>query len=242
MKLSCYAGIDWGWSNPSTVVYFFVDNRENIYVVRCEGMTYTNNPTWVQTIKNKWHHMYRCQLYFPDMANPGDAVTMKQEGLPCPSKQNKDTEGGIQVVKKWLRSLSSPVPKIYFAEETCGPIIQEFGMYHYKVDAAGNITDDTAKEHDHWLDALRYAMYELFSTSTLITSSESYNSEEAVMDVGGNYFKAPNAEEYARTQGINVGTTDPDKARLGKIGKLSELDDDDADEGMSGSGGFLWSF
>lgn len=238
MKLSCYAGIDWGWSNPSTVVYFFVDNRENVYVVRCEGMTYTNNPTWVQMIKQKWHQMYRCQLYFPDMANPGDAVTMKQEGLPCPSKQTKDTDGGIQVVKKWLRSLASPVPKMYFAEETCTPIIQEFGMYHFKVDAAGEITEEPAKEYDHWLDALRYAMYELFAKSTLVSISEDMP-EQKITDGSGVFTRMPSAEEFAKDKGLAINT-EVDKSKLGKIGKLSEIEPDDED--VSGEGSFLWSF
>jgi len=239
MQLSCYAGIDWGWSNPSTVVYFFVDNRENIYVVRCEGMTYMNNPTWVQTIKSKWHHMYRCQLYFPDMANPGDGVTMRQEGLPCPSKQTKDTPGGIQVVKKWLRSLSSPVPKMYFAEETCQPIIQEFQLYHYKVDAAGEITEDPAKEHDHWLDALRYAMYELFSKSTFVTANDSGLNEASVVDSSGNFMQMPDVEQFAKQKGLKVNT-EVDTSKLGKLSNSSLLDDDDDD--INGEGSFLWTF
>ena len=239
MKLSCYAGIDWGWSNPSTVVYFFVDTRENVYVVRCEGMTYTNNPTWVQMIKQKWHHMYRCQLYFPDMANPGDGVTMRQEGLPCPSKQTKDTPGGIQVVKKWLRSLASPVPKMYFAKETCTPIIQEFGMYHYKVDAAGEITEDPAKEYDHWLDALRYAMYELFSQSTLVSLVEDVDYGMGVTDASGKFTRMPTAEEFAKDKGLSINT-EVDTSKLGKVGKLSDLEEDDQD--VNGSGSFLWSF
>lgn len=240
MKLPCYAGIDWGWSNPSTVVFFFVDSRETIYVVRCEGMTYTNNPTWVQMIKQKWHNMYRCQLYFPDMANPGDAVTMRQEGLPCPSKQTKDTEGGIQVVKKWLRSLASPIPKIYFAKETCGPIIQEFGMYHFKVDAAGEITEDPAKEYDHWLDALRYAMYELFAQSSLVSIADDAFMANPVMDGNGKFTRMPTLEEYATHKGLQVNT-EVDTSKLGKIGKLSDMEDEDED-GMNGSGNFLWSF
>jgi hypothetical protein len=240
MKLSCYAGIDWGWTNPSTVVYFFVDNRENVYVVRCEGQTYTNNPTWVQTIKSKWHHMYRCQLYFPDMANPGDVVTMKQEGLPSPSKQTKDTHGGIQIVKKWLRSLNSPVPKIFFAKETCSHIITEFGLYHYKTDAAGVITEDPAKEHDHWLDALRYAMYELFANSTLVTADNIDLMPDNIVSDNGNFSRMPSVEEFAKYKGININT-DIDTSKLGKIGTKSELDEEDDDQ-MGGDGGFLWSF
>lgn len=238
MKLSAYAGIDWGWSNPSTLVVFFVDNRENVYVVRTEGQIYTNNPTWVQTIKNKWHHMYGVQLYYPDLANPGDAVTMRQEGLPCPTEQTKDTNGGIQIVKKWLRSLASPVPKMYFAEETCSHIIREFTLYHYKTDAAGNITDDPASEYDHWLDALRYALYELFGKNRMMMAIDDSLQSQNVTDRYGNFNRPPTPEEFAKSRGISINT-EIDTSKLGKIGTKQELDDDD--DGGS-AGGFIWSF
>lgn len=243
MHLSCYAGIDWGWSNPSTVVYFFVDNRENVYVVRCEGQTYTNNPTWAQIIKSKWHQMYRCQLYFPDMANPGDGVTMRQEGLACPTEQVKDTDGGIQVVKKWLRSLASPVPKMFFAKDTCAPIIHEFFMYHFKTDASGKITEDPEKEYDHWLDALRYAMYALFGKSQMVLAGYESELSPKLLDNQGGYTRTPSAEEFAASKGIRINPiTEVDKSKLGKIGKKSELDEDDEDPRQGGAGGFLWSF
>ena len=241
MGLTCYAGIDWGWSNPSTVIYFFVDKRDNIYVVRCEGMTQINNPTWVQMIKNKWHHMYRCQLYFPDPANPGDLVTMRQEGLPCPSKIDKDVESGIQVVKKMLKSLASPVPKMYFARETCMDVIIEFQTYHFKTDAAGKVTDDPAKEFDHWLDALRYALYALFGKSTFVTANMGVEYDQTkVVDNAGNFLRNPSAEEFAQAKGIDVHIREVDKSKLGKLGTRSDLEDDE--DGISGDGGFLWSF
>jgi hypothetical protein len=243
MGLSCYAGIDWGWSNPSTVVFFFVDKRENVYVVRCEGRTYTNNPSWVQIIKSKWHHLYRCQLYFPDLGNPGDAQTMRTEGLPCPTEQIKDTPGGIQIVKKWLRSLACVNPKIFFAEETCGPIITEFGLYHFKTDAAGKITDDVDKGHDHWLDALRYALYALFGKSSAIIVDSEYEKGVRLTDQFGSFSRMPSAEEFAASKNIKINPdVDQSKSKLGQVGTKSDLDSDDDNSGVGGEGSFLWSF
>lgn len=239
MKLSCYAGMDFGWSNPSTIVYFFVDNRENIYVVRTEGMTYISNPSWMEMIKNKWHHMYRCQLYFPDLANPGDGVEMRKQGLPCSSTVDKSVESGIQTVKKWLKSLGSPMPKIFFAKETCTHIITEFGMYHYKTDAAGKITDSPEKEFDHWLDALRYAVYELFGKNSMMIGSEVDTSTESPMTTDGKFTRTPSAAEYAGAMGLRFNENSPKEAvNLGKIGKICELDEDEAEDEM----GFLWTF
>lgn len=240
MGLASYAGIDWGWSNPSTVVYFFVDNRENVYVVRADGMTYTHNPNWIQTLKNKYQQQYRCQLYFPDLANPGDAVLMKEAGLPCATKVDKSVESGIQTVKKWLKSMASPMPKIFFAAETCGKIIDEFSLYHFKIDAAGKITDVPEKEFDHWLDALRYAMYELFGQSSMMTCPDTLDFDNVPTDPKGAYMRTPTPAEYAKANGINFNENSPEEAfNIGKVGKLSELEDDDDD---NSNGGFLWSF
>lgn len=242
MQLQCYAGVDFGWSNPSTVVFFFVDNRENIYVVRAEGMTYVNNPTWAQMIQRKWHTMYRCSLYFIDMAQPGDAVTFRQEGLAVGNIEAKDDIGsGIQVIKKWLHSLASPEPKLFFAKDTCGPIITEFSMYHFKTNAAGEVTDEYDTEYDHYIDALRYGIYSLFGKNRAIIDGSTIDDENSVIDNRGQYLKMPNAREFAASQGIQLSDAPIDTSKLGKIGTASELEDDNADD-ISGSGGFLWSF
>jgi hypothetical protein len=149
MNLPSYAGVDFGWSSPAAYVVCFIDNRENVYVVRTEARTYTSNPNWIQTIKMKWHPIYKSQLYFPDCANPGDVQMFRQEGLPVPTNQIKDIPGGIQVIKKWLRSLASPTPKFYVAKETNAFLIEEFKLYHFKTDAAGVITDDPEDENNH---------------------------------------------------------------------------------------------
>jgi len=243
MNLPCYAGIDWGWSNPSTLVVLYIDPKENVYVVRCDGRTYYNNPNWIHFVKTKWHNTYGIHLYFPDLANPGDGQLMRQEGLACPNQVDKNIPDGIQVVKKWLKSLASPTPKIFFAKETCGPIIQEFGMFHFEVDAAGQVTDRPAEEYDHWLDALRYPMFGLFGKASMVTASYGLDfGSESPMDEHGNYLRAPTAAEFAKTQNIQVNDTGETTKKIGEIGTLSELNKDDEDETTGGSGNFLWSF
>jgi hypothetical protein len=243
MKLQCYAGIDWGWSNPSTIVVLYVDAKENVYVVRCDGRTYYNNPNWIHLIKTTWHNTYGIQLYFPDLANPGDGQLLRQEGLSCPPTVDKSIPDGIQVVKKWLRSLASPMPKIYFAKETCGPIIQEFGLFHFETDAAGVITDKPAQEHDHWLDALRYILFGLFGKASMVTASYGLEiGQESATDSAGNFLRTPTAAEFAKTQNLNI-SDDPDSIKkIGEIGTLSELNRDEEDDPVGGSGNFLWSF
>jgi hypothetical protein len=241
MKLPCYGGIDWGWSNPSTLVVLYVDPKENVYVVKCDGRTYYNNPNWIHFIKTKYHNTYGLQLYFPDLANPGDGQLMREAGLMCPSNVDKNVPDGIQIVKKWLKSLASPMPKMFFARETCQPIIQEFSLFHFETDASGAITDTPCKEHDHWLDALRYPMFGLFGKTSMMTAGYGLDiTENSSMDGNGQFVRAPSAVEYAQSQGITLdASTEPKK--LGEIGTLSELLKED-DDMIGGCGGFLWSF
>jgi hypothetical protein len=242
MKLPCYAGIDWGWSNPSTLVVLYVDSKENVYVVRCDGRTYYNNPNWIHLIKTKWHNFYGIQLYFPDLANPGDGQLLREAGLMVPTVVDKNIPDGIQIVKKWLKSLASPMPKIFFAKETCQPIIQEFSLFHFETDAAGAITDTPCKEHDHWLDALRYPMFGLFGKPSMVTAGYGLEiSDSSALDGRGQFLRAPNAAEYSQSQGIQLNT-DIDTKKIGEIGTLSELMRDEEEDGVQGSGGFLWSF
>jgi hypothetical protein len=245
MNLPSYGGVDFGWSSPAAYVVCFIDNRENVFVVRTEARTYTSNPNWIQTIKMKWHPLYRSQLYFPDCANPGDVQMFRQEGLPVPTNQVKDIAGGIQVIKKWLRSLASPTPKFYVAKETNAFLIEEFKLYHFKTDAAGVITDDPEDENNHAIDALRYIMYGLFSKSrSVMSSSDSEFDVDSVMTENGFLKRAPSAVEFAAIHNIPINTEVFDPKSMGKMVRASEMaiQTEENDEGVGGSGSFLFSF
>jgi len=129
---------------------------------------------------------------------------------------------------------------MYMAKETCDPIITEFQTYHFKVDTAGNPTDDPCEEFDHWLDALRYPMYGLFGKSTLLTSTYGVEYDEKATDNDGNFTRNPTPIEFARARGIEFDADEANNDKLGQIGTLSELEEED--EGMGGNASFLWSF
>lgn len=246
MGLPCYGGIDWGWSNPHTVLYMFVDQKENCYIVRCDGMTYISQPMWIHQIKTKYHNKYRCQLYAPDLADKGSVLEMQKAGLPVANDAQKpEVNASIQTVKKFLRVPGMPQPKLFLAKETCGPLISEFGAYHYKLNAAGVLTDDPEDADNHWIDALRYIMTILFGKTTLVLGDGlSFNSTEGLQDKSGAFHRMPTAAEYAATQLIPMSSEPPDMTKLGRIGTSRELEkEDEADDGQNGgSGSFLWNF
>jgi len=122
-------------------------------------------------------------------------------------------------------------------------LVNEFTMYHYKIDAAGMVTDDPDTEFDHWIDAFRYPMTMLFGKANIILGGGlEFDSTEGLQDKAGNYTRMPTPTEHLLTQGIRTSSEEPDMSKLGKIGKKSDLDDDGGGEESGGSGGFLWSF
>ena len=239
MGLPCYAGIDWGWSSPSTVVYFYIDKQDNIFVVGAYGMTYVSQPEWAHYLKMNYHSKYRCQMYFPDVADPGAITEMRKMGLPTASEQDKNINTGIQIIKKQLRVPGHTDAKLFVAKETCKPLIEEFGMYHFKTDAAGLVTEVPDTANDHWLDALRYPLTMLLGKTTLLQAGGLNLGGDKVADQRGFYRKMPTPEEFALENNIALNPEMPDESKLGKIGKPSEIDDDDDD--WNGGGGFLWS-
>lgn len=244
LQLPCYGGIDWGFSAPNTVVYFFMDKRDNVYVVRCDGMTFISQPTWIHHIKTKYNNMYRCQLYVPDAADQGAVQEMKKAGLPVANQPDKgQINTGIQVIKKLLKVPGTTDSKIFFAKETTQAIVNEMGLYHYKTDAAGLITDDPDTEYDHWIDALRYPLTLLLGKASIILGGGlELDTNFGLQDKQGNFNRVPTAQEFAAAKGLQLNVNEPDVSKLGKIGKASELDGNDPDDDSGSSGGFLWSF
>jgi hypothetical protein len=239
MNLPCYAGVDWGWSNPNTVVYFFIDKKDNVYVVRSDGMTFVSQPEWIHYIKTKYNFIYRCQLYFPDVADQGAVTEMKKAGLPVSSENDKSINTGIQVIKRLLRVPGSNDTKIHVAKETNEPLINEFLTYHFKTSADGSITEMPDTEYDHWLDALRYPLTMLLGKGTLVMGHMIETDRGSTVDSQGSYFKTPSAEEFCAVNNLRLNTEEPDPTKLGKIGRLNDMEDDD---GTGSSGGFLWGF
>jgi len=244
LNLPAYAGIDWGYSSPNTLVVFFIDKKDNVYVVKTDGMTQISTPTWINHIKTKYHLMYRIQLYVPDQADQGSIQEMKKAGLPVANDADKgQIMTGIQVIKKLLKVPGTMEAKLFLNKETCQHLVQEFSLYHYKLDAAGFVTDTPDTENDHWLDALRYALTLLLGKSNMVLGGGlEFDNLQGLTDGAGNFHRIPSPAEFAATNGLSLNQNEPDASKLGKIGTKDQLDDGNDDEGNGNNGSFLWSF
>jgi hypothetical protein len=236
---SFYAGIDWGYSNPSTCVVIAVDRRDNVYVVDAIGRTLTNDSDWVDIIKRTIHSKYDCQMYCPDSESKSGIDFFRKADLPVVEidKGPGSVKDGINAVKKFLKIPgTNKDTKIFFAPDLFSlipdvpGILEEMSLYHKETDQTGRILDDKnpVKEHDHYLDALRYVIYWLFGTKMgrfMMTGAETQVKSTHI----------PTLEEIARMQGIQY---QDNRDQFSSMGKQEDPDpDDDPDGGGNSPGG-----
>jgi len=88
-----------------------------------------------------------------DSARPESISFLKRNGLSNSVAVNKwagSVEDGIEFIKSFDRVVIHPA---------CKEIIKEFGLYSYKVDRhTGDILPKIVDAHNHYIDALRYAL------------------------------------------------------------------------------------
>jgi hypothetical protein len=168
-----YAGVDFGYSHPTTCVVIGVDKKENVYVVEGIGRVRMKDADFADLVKQILQPVYRIQMYCPDSEDPAGVQDFKDAGLPTVAidKSAGSVKRGINVIKGFLKIVGKRGDtKIYFSKDLDDRdlgfpnILQEMTLYHKQVDKAGKIKDDEdpSKEFDDFLDALRYVMFWLF--------------------------------------------------------------------------------
>ena len=231
-----YAGVDWGWSSPSTCVVVAIDSREMIYVIEALGRTYTNDPDFIQLIKATLHKKYDIQMYCPDLANGSGNSLLRQAGLPTTDEVDKtagSVNRGINVLKGLLRVPgSNGMARIFLAPDLDSNVPgipgigEEFELYHKKQDAAGKImdNDNPEPENDHYLDALRYLIVWLFGRMRMKVGTD----YEKRKNPNRPQSNIPSVEEISRQFGFQYNDNRPEEEK---------------DEDLDGSSGpiFTWT-
>ncbi len=145
-----FAGIDFGFTNPTAVIHIKRCGDENFFVV---GEWYVTNRTEEQTAA----YVRGCNFnyVYPDPESPSAIELLNNKGIPVMEViKNKDSiESGINRVRWLLKNNRLHIHK------SCYNLINEFETYSYPERKPGqNENENPIKEHDHALDALRYAL------------------------------------------------------------------------------------
>jgi PBSX family phage terminase large subunit len=151
-----FAGVDFGFTNPCAVIHIKRDNDQNYYVV---GEWYKTGRTEEQ-IAEYVKSCYFNRVY-PDPENPSAIKVLNDKGINIIEvEKSKDVTGkssivsGINLIRNLLKANK------LFIHKSCMNLISEFEDYAYP-ETRDNLNQHElpVKDHDHALDALRYALY-----------------------------------------------------------------------------------
>lgn len=140
-------GQDFGFNNPSAGVLVGIDGN-NIYL---KELVYERELTNAELIKQleSSHPGIKEITGFMDSAEPDRIQEFRNAGFKVqPAK--KDVKAGIDKVMTYN----------IFVEEGSQNIINELGLYCWKLDKKDEPLDEPVKNNDHAMDALRYAVFQ----------------------------------------------------------------------------------
>lgn len=144
------AGIDFGFTNPTAVIHIKRDGDDNYFV--------TNE--WYKTGRTEeqiGEYVRSCNFnrVYPDPESPSAIEVLNTKGVDVVEViKNKDSiKNGINRVRQLLKMGKLKIHK------SCVNLIAEFETYAYPDKSPDkNEEENPIKEHDHALDALRYAL------------------------------------------------------------------------------------
>lgn len=148
-------GLDWGFSqDPTAGVCIFTDER-NLYV-RYEAGDVGLELDDTANLMNSKIPDFGDFIIRADNARPESISHVKRKGLPKIKGEAKlKIEDGIVFMRNFERIIIHP---------DCKETIKEFSLYSYKIDKrSGDILPDIRDENNHYIDAIRYALYPLIA-------------------------------------------------------------------------------
>lgn len=147
-SIESIVSIDWGFTNPSAVLYIAKDYDHTFWV---QSEWYKTGKTTAEIIE--YAQSLNANSYYADPAEPDRIEEMRRKGLRV-KEVNKDVIAGIDAVRELFKSGKLKI------HESCQFLINELETYSYKEKKANqNEPEEPIKENDHALDALRYALF-----------------------------------------------------------------------------------
>lgn len=141
------AGLDFGYNNPTALVYIYEHDSE-IWVEERLYQSYMTNADLIEFLKE--NHAREITIY-ADSAEPQRIEEIRRAGFNI-IQAEKPVKHGIDFCKSMKLVITS----------NSGNIIKEIQGYRWKEDKSGVVLDEPVKISDHAMDAMRYAVYSEF--------------------------------------------------------------------------------
>jgi phage terminase large subunit len=147
-----YAGIDFGWNDPSCYIRVGIDrSKKELYILREIYESKITNDDLIRLV-SKYHK--RKERLILDSAEPARIEDFKRAGFFA-AKSARKGKGSIRSGIDKIRQF-----KIIIHPD-CVNLIREISLYKYAEDKEGNLTEQPIDMHNHSIDALRYALESL---------------------------------------------------------------------------------
>jgi phage terminase large subunit len=153
-KGQVFYGLDFGYTVPTALVK--IEHYEGANYI--QELLYSPKLTISDLVnKLKELNLTRSDEVFCDAAEPKTIEELSRNGFNC-KPADKDVWAGIMKVKSY------PLHIVHSSNN----LKSELQSYKWKTDKDGNIAADEApvKEHDHLLDAMRYAIFTKLTTKS----------------------------------------------------------------------------
>lgn len=148
-------GLDWGFSQDPTVGTCVFINENTLYI-RYEGGRVGLELDDTAKVLLSSIPDFEKYIIRADNARPESISHVKRKGLPKIIGEAKlKIEDGVEFMRNFDRIVIHP---------DCKETIKEFGLYSYKIDKrTGDILPVIIDANNHYIDAIRYALYPLIS-------------------------------------------------------------------------------
>lgn len=150
------AGLDWGYNNPTAVIWLAIDNDGIIYVYK----EYYKRGKLPSEVFFDIHGEPVEKIYC-DPSNPAAIEILRRNGLPAEPANNEVKEG----ISKVIELIKTKRLKVF---RGLGNFLDEIGSYSW-AEKAGQIKEEPIKDNDHLMDALRYALASLQNRKPMIS-------------------------------------------------------------------------
>lgn len=137
-------GCDFGYTSPTAIVEIGI-REEGMYLKELLYRSGLTNSDLIEWCKKE---LPEGALVYCDSAEPARIQEMKRAGLSA-RKSDKSVKDGIDFVRR---------QKLHILSDSTN-IIKEIQSYTYKTDSNTNVLEEPVKFNDHFMDAIRYAMY-----------------------------------------------------------------------------------
>ncbi len=153
-------GIDWGFSNPFSLLAIGIDGDGRADVIDEVYMSRLA-PEQVLSYCRDFRDKYRPDTFFCDPAEPASIQMLCDAGLNAVPAVN-DIMPGISCVSSYLPRQADDRPRLRIARR-CSGLINEFPLYVYGQTKDGRSTEKPVDASNHSLAALRYALMTMSS-------------------------------------------------------------------------------